>query len=144
MPRLRDRISIERSAEQTQDGLEQLLRSLRGKDGASRVRLRVPINGRTIAPNLSIGREVSIEVRNGLAISWAPEGTLVFPSFEGTLAVRGDSNRSYIELDGSYTEPFGAAGQRFDATVGHEIAQATAREFLGDLRRAIEGAQPTT
>jgi len=44
-----------------------------------------------------------------------------------------------VELDGAYVPPFGPAGQLFDATIGRRIAQATAREFLKDLKASIEG-----
>ena len=73
-----------------------------------------------------------------MLISWLPEGTGVFPAFRGTLMVRSENGTSAIELDGTYTPPFGAAGQVFDATIGHRIAQATARELLKDLKAAVE------
>ncbi|MBV8530143.1 MAG: hypothetical protein JO104_02415 [Candidatus Eremiobacteraeota bacterium] len=77
-------------------------------------------------------------------IRWAPEGTTVFPTFEGTLTIRGENpaSPSHLELDGAYTPPFGIAGQVFDAAIGHRIAKATAREFLKDVKHAIEGAAP--
>jgi hypothetical protein len=116
------------------------------------MRLRVPIklDGQTKAVGLFIDREVNIEVTGGpdagksdgvLGISWTPEGPQIFPSFVGTLAVSGDDEKSVVALDGSYTPPFGVAGRVFDAVVGHQIAQETAREFLGDLKRAIESTK---
>ena len=98
---------------------------------------------------LSLDREVLIEarraryegeVRERFEIAWMPEGSVVFPRFEGTLAIgdNSDSGRSCIELDGSYTPPFDGTGKIFDAVIGHQIAQSTAREFLKDLKSAIE------
>lgn len=62
------------------------------------------------------------------------------PKFEGTLVVwgEGERNRSYIELDGAYRPPLGTAGQILDEAIGHRIAESTAREFLKDLKRAVE------
>jgi hypothetical protein len=147
MPRLRDATSVTCSVEETEARLERFLGSLRDKDGVSRLRLRVPTDGPT--QGLSIDRQVHVEARRArdadnlndvIAITWMPEGTAVFPTFEGTLVTWGEQNAnlSYIELDGSYTPPFGAAGQLFDAAIGQRIAQTTAREFLRDLKDAIE------
>ena len=125
--------------------LEQFFESLRGKDGISRLRVRVPTDGPT--RELAIEREVCVEAHrprgeaslNDLVlIKWIPEGTGVFPRFEGILIVRSHDEKSSIELDGSYTPPFGVAGQVFDAAIGHRIADATARELLKDLKAAVE------
>ncbi|HMF29646.1 MAG TPA: hypothetical protein VKE42_12780 [Candidatus Cybelea sp.] len=125
--------------------LERFFETLRGKDGVSRLRLRVPTDGR--ARGLSIDREVCVEARRTrgeaslndlMLITWVPEGTGVFPAFEGILIVRSENGTSSIELDGTYTPPFGAAGQVFDATIGHRIAESTAHELLKDLKAAVE------
>ena len=147
MPRLRDAITVESSAEQTMLLLERFFIALGGKNGTARLRLRVPTDGPT--RGLSIDREVRVEARRTrgeaslndlMLINWMPEGTAVFPTFEGILVVRPqrERNSSSIELDGTYTPPFGAAGQAFDAAIGHRIAQSTARELLKDLKAAIE------
>ena len=64
----------------------------------------------------------------------------MFPRFEGTLVVWGedDASSSFIELRGEYTPPLGAAGQVFDEAIGYRIAQTTAQQFLGDIKREIE------
>jgi hypothetical protein len=147
MPRLQDRTPVNRPPEQTKRRLEEFFLALRGQDGVARLRLRVPTDGPT--RGLSIDREVRVEARRtrGEAslddltlISWMPEGTGVFPTFEGILIIRGKtgSDVSSVELDGSYTPPYGVAGQVFDAAIGRRIAQATAREFLKDVKAAIE------
>jgi hypothetical protein len=146
MTQLRESTSVEGTTRQSMDRLEQFFASLQGKDGVARIRLRVPTDGPT--RGLSIDREVRVEARRTrggaslgdlMLITWMPEGTGVFPAFDGILIVRaGEGNASSLELDGNYTPPFGAAGQIFDAAIGHRIAQATARELLKDLKRAIE------
>ncbi|MGB8908445.1 MAG: hypothetical protein WCC84_06820 [Candidatus Cybelea sp.] len=149
MPPLREITPVERSVKQAHAALEQFFHSLEASDGVARLRLRVPMRAPTKQFGLSIDREVRIEarpVRNPgydaevMEISWVPEGNAIFPRFDGKLFLTGFGNAatSYVELDGYYTPPFGAAGQIFDATIGQRIAQATAREFLADLKAAIE------
>jgi hypothetical protein len=143
MARLRDRTSVDLPIERTKAGLDRFFGSLRERDGVSRIRLRVPTDGPTFG--LSIDRAVRIEARpspnpNSIRVTWTPEGTTVFPTFEGELVVWSDEDPgvTYLELDGAYSPPFGAAGQIFDAAIGQRIAQSTAREFLNDLKEGIE------
>ncbi len=147
MTRLRETIPIERPAEKAQEALERFFAPLNGRAGP--LRLRVPFQGAPSDYGIYFDRDVLVEANRArdegnlndvLSIKWAPEGTGIFPRFSGTLAVCGDDNpvRSFIELDGSYAPPLGAAGQVFDAAIGHHIAQATARELLADIKTAIE------
>ncbi len=149
MTRLRETIAIDRPADQAQEALERFFAALTGKAGP--LRLRVPFDGATANYGIYFDRDVLVEARRArdegnlndvVSIKWFPEGTAVLPSFSGTLIACGeeDPSRSYIELDGSYTPPLGSAGQVFDATIGHRIAQATARELLSDIKTAIERA----
>ena len=120
--------------------------SLRSADGVARMRLRVPVTGFPAALGLSLDREVIVEAARGrhrrdlMHITWAPEGKAVFPKFEGTLVVWAgeDGKESYIELEGKYEPPFDGAGRIFDEVIGRRLAELTAREFLDDLKRAIE------
>ena len=147
MTRLRERIPIEQPADQAQEALERFFAPSKGKGGP--LRLRVPFNGAATSYGTYFDRDVLVEARRArdeanlndvVSIKWTPEGTGVFPRFSGTLIVFGeeDPSRSYIELDGSYAPPLGAAGQVFDAAIGHHIAQAAARELLADIKTAIE------
>jgi len=145
---LRDAVNVQRSVAETRTALERFFASLKRADGVARLRLRVPTDGAQNGYGISLDREVRIEARSiphtgnaeQIEISWMPEGMLVFPRFDGTLTVSADTaaHGSRIELDGCYTPPFGAAGQLFDAAIGHRIAQRTAREFLNDLKDAVE------
>jgi hypothetical protein len=146
MTHLREQISLASPAGDAESNLENYLASLRDSSGVARVRLRVPIDGPV---GVSIDREVRVEARRArddenlndlIRISWSPEGRTVLPSFSGTLIVWGETGKklSYIEIDGTYTPPLGEAGQVFDETIGRRIAEKTAREFLKDLKRAIE------
>jgi hypothetical protein len=153
MTRLKESTLLNCTADQTQQGLEDFFNSLRKRDGVARLRLRVPVRGAT-EYGLSLDREVVIEARRALhggevperfEIAWMSEGSVAFPRFEGTLGIGGKSASGHccIELDGSYTPPFDGAGKIFDADIGHQIAQATAREFLKDLKSAIESRLPS-
>jgi hypothetical protein len=148
MTRLHETIAIEGCAEHAREALDRFFLSLRGKDGISWMRLRVPTDGSRNGYGISLDREVRVEVRpppvseqaRAIGIIWRPEGTLAFPTFEGTvtLCTNPHPRHAYIALDGSYTPPLGPAGQVFDAIIGRQIAKATAREFLKDLKDAVE------
>src|SRR5581483_1186009 len=133
---LRDRISVMRPAESAREVMEDFLRSLTAADGVARIRLRVPVNG-TTGVGLAFDREVVVEARRErtehdceevVRVAWTSEGSAVFPRFAGTLSVFGNGKpgQSLIALDGCYTSPVGAAGQVYDAAIGHEIGRATA------------------
>ena len=73
-----------------------------------------------------------------LDVSWAPKDGGPYPTFAGTLSVAEDApGWSRIEIDGTYSPPFGIAGAAFDAAIGHRIAQATASELLGEIKRIL-------
>jgi len=147
MNRLREKIVVGCSVQQTEARLASYFARLRGNNGIARLRLRVPVVADGFA--LSIDREVIVEAHQArdddnlnviTHLSWTPEGSVVFPLFEGTLTVFGESelSTSFIELAGHYKPPFGSAGEAFDAVIGHRIAETTARELLGDLKQAVE------
>jgi hypothetical protein len=117
------------------------------------MRLRVPVKG--TSQGVFLDREVRIEawrdrddqnLNDLIRIRWTSEGSVVFPKFAGTLVVwgEGDADLSFIELDGDYKPPLGLAGELFDETIGHRIAQSTARELLKDLKRGIEAESRAT
>lgn len=144
MKELRERIAVEVPAEEAEAGLIAFFEAREDANGVTRMRLRVPMDGA-----VALEREVRIEARearddqnlnNLMRIAWQPEGTVMFPRFEGTLVVWGedDPKHSFIELCGHYTPPLGAAGQIFDEAIGYRIAQATAQQFLGDIKREID------
>ena len=73
-----------------------------------------------------------------LDVSWAPKDGGPYPAFAGTLSVAEDAaGWSRIEIDGTYSPPFGIAGAAFDAAVGHRIAQGTVTELLAELKRIL-------
>ncbi|HTU68929.1 MAG TPA: hypothetical protein VMF11_01295 [Candidatus Baltobacteraceae bacterium] len=145
MKELRERIDVAAPVELTEAGLMAFFDVRQDANGVTRMRLRVVLDGSHVA----IEREVRVTARAGrddeglndlVRITWQPEGTVVFPQFEGTLVAWGgeDPASSVIELRGHYAPPLGAAGQVFDEAIGLRIAQATAHEFLRDIKREIE------
>ncbi len=148
MAHLREKTSARGTVPQTEARLDSYFASLRGPDGIARLRLLIPANG--TSRGRFHDREVRIEawrdrddqnLNDLIRIRWTPEGSVIYPNFAGTLVVRGegDPDLSFVELDGDYKHPLGATGELFDETIGHRIAQLTARELLKDLKRAIDG-----
>ena len=77
-----------------------------------------------------------------LDVSWAPKDGGPYPTFNGTLSVAEDApGWSRLEIDGTYSPPFGIAGAAFDAAIGHRIAQGTATELLAELKRILVAAE---
>jgi hypothetical protein len=74
-----------------------------------------------------------------VGIRWAPSLGGIYPAFDGELRVReGDhADSSVLELLGHYTPPFGALGMRFDAAVGHKIAESTVKSLLQGFASGI-------
>ncbi len=145
MTELREQAPVQCTAAEAEAGLSAFFAARQGADGVTRMRLRVPMDGGSI----SLEREVRVEARIGrtednlnnvVRIAWQPEGSVIFPNFEGVLVAWGedDPQQSFLELRGHYAPPLGAAGQLFDELIGYKIAQATAREFLRDIKRDIE------
>ncbi len=149
MTRLRQQMAVACPVTEAEARLEVYFEGLPSADGVARIRLRVPVGGSAAVLGLSLDREVRVEATRTcdqrhpnevVRITWRPEGKAVFPQFEGTLAARAadESGSCYIALEGGYLPPFGVAGQVFDEVIGRRIAESTAREFLKDVKRAIE------
>ena len=108
--------------------------------GAATIPLRVKFG------DLRIERDVEFHLKSKpaypgyklLDVSWAPKDGGPYPAFTGILSVAEDAaGWSRIEIDGTYSPPFGIAGAAFDAAIGHRIAQGTATELLGELKRIL-------
>jgi hypothetical protein len=100
--------------------------------------------------DLKIERDVEFHLKSKpaypgyklLDVSWAPKDGGPYPAFAGTLSVAQEAvGWSRIEIDGTYSPPFGIAGAAFDAAIGHRIAQGTASELLGELKRILMAAE---
>lgn len=108
--------------------------------------LRLPLYALN-AGRLSVEKPVSIETHyvsnddapDTIQVSWTPEGTMAFPSFDGSLAAKTDGDaRCLLVLSGSYVAPGGIAGAAFDALLGGNIARASIEGLLQQLAAAAE------
>jgi hypothetical protein len=148
MTPLRENISVRCSAGEAESRIESYFTSLKSGNGVAHIRLRVPVDFADSTLGLSVDRELRIDAlrthdddRNDvIRVTWASEGRTAFPRFEGALVVWGedDPGQSYIELDGSYEAPIDGTGKALDAIIGDRLARSAARQFLGELKRAIE------
>ncbi|MGD0472717.1 MAG: hypothetical protein ABSB70_05815 [Candidatus Velthaea sp.] len=121
-------------------------------DGRERtLPLRVRLADIGLPSHLSLEREVRatfVRLRadenpaTGFHIQWEVAGGGPYPRFTGWLFLhRGaDDSTSVLELEGTYTAPFGPVGAFFDAAIGKSIAESTADALLTDIVEAIEGA----
>jgi hypothetical protein len=51
-----------------------------------------------------------------------------------------DASRTQLSFKGSYDPPLGAVGRGIDRALLHRIAEATARDFLERLAKAVESS----
>lgn len=149
--RLRDHIELGCPLAEAETRVAEYFAAHRRPDGETHVRLRVPLGGLGLPAGLALEREVTARCRRGrdadnlndvILIDWNA-GDDPFPTFEGTLVTwaEGDPSRSFVELDGSYEPPFGAAGEIFEEAIGHEIAGRTARSLLDDIAAFVAAAR---
>jgi hypothetical protein len=145
--RLRDTLSLDCPVPEADSRIAAYLAGHRDRDGVTRFDLKVPLDGIAPVQGLALEKEVRVDARRDkddqnlndlVRIAWkADDGA--FPAFEGTLVTfgaEGDPAHSFVELDGWYEPPFGDAGEIFDETVGHSIAERTARALLDDIAEA--------
>lgn len=123
-------------------------------DGDSRERtlpLRVRLHDVGLPSQLTLERDVRAKLTRlgddeiqttGFRIEWAAAGGGPYPRFTGWLFVRRgpDDASSVLELEGTYTAPFGPVGALFDAAIGKSVAEATAAALLTDIVSQVEGA----
>lgn len=74
-----------------------------------------------------------------LPVSWiAIGGPPIFPKMEGTLHVESQGNRvAKLTLNARYDPPLGELGELVDRALLHRVADATMRDFLERLTRAL-------
>jgi hypothetical protein len=77
------------------------------------------------------------EVR--IALRWsAAEGHSFFPTMQAELTLYPlSSTETQLDLNGTYTPPFGALGAAIDALVGHRVAEACVHQFLVDVAEQL-------
>jgi hypothetical protein len=150
MRRLRDTVAVNCPIDQAPGRIERFFAARRGADGTLRLPLRLPF-GRPSADGFALDHEVYVDARVAqddqnlndlIRVSWKAESEIPLPSFSGTLVTwsEGNPKLTFIELDGTYVAPDGAAGAIFDETLGRIIAQRTAKDLLAQIASAIADA----
>ena len=148
MERLRAVTDLEIPANRAEQLLLDYFESRRNAQGAIAYPLRVPLEDFGLPERVSLMHEATISITKGrdaanlndaYAVAWYPEDRSAFPTFNGELIVcaGADGGAPYLELSGTYEPPRGAAGEAFDAALGHLIAQRTAHAFLLDVARGL-------
>lgn len=136
------------SAEDADRHLMHFFEAHRRANGRIELPLRVPLEDFSIPGDISLGHEAVITVskrrdeqnlNDVYAIEWHPSDATILPAFYGVMFACASANGEppYLELDGRYEPPLGDAGEAFDATIGHLIAQRTANAFLSDVADGV-------
>lgn len=121
------------------------------RERAQHLTLRVPLTIPGLHMGMTMQRDVKATIEHVsassdavdiLSVTWEAIGGGPYPRFEGRISVKGDEDYHSFRLlqEGTYTPPFGLAGEAFDALVGRWIAIATARDLLERMREAIEAS----
>jgi len=116
---------------------------------SQRLELRVPV--RIPGADAALATEVMVSCAPEIDpthesdrwhIRWIPRDQRLYPSFEGTLAIKGaeDYETCRLVIEGSYRPPLGPAGEVIDAVLGRRIAQATVDELLRTVAASMEQA----
>ena len=117
--------------------------------------LHVPLDDFGLGTKIGISRDVEVHVERGrdeenlndiFRVSWAPSDGGPFPDLHGTMTIwcEDDPNRAYLELNGTYEPPLGnVVGEAFDATIGHLIAERTAKQFVEKVADGISALRTT-
>lgn len=126
------------------------------RSGATRMLLHIPLDDFGLATKIGIARDVEVQVERGrdeenlndvFYVTWRPSAGGPFPDFKGTLTVwcEDDPKHAYLELRGDYEPPLGnVVGEAFDATIGHLIAERTAKQFVEQVADGISALRTTT
>lgn len=80
-----------------------------------------------------------------LALTWTATGpTALFPKMEADLAIEPlGSDLTQLSFQGSYTPPFGAAGLLLDKWALHRVAEASVKNLVDRVAKALlESEQP--
>lgn len=130
--------------------VESFYDALRSDGPKRRLALRVRLCDIGLPSQLALERDVVATLTRlpdeenpatGFHLEWAAAGGGPYPRFTGWLFLyrgAGDAT-SLLDLEGTYTAPFGAVGALFDAAIGKNIAEATAAALLDDIGAQIEG-----
>ncbi len=124
------------------------------RSGAIRMALEVPLDDFGLPTSFALAREVELRVarerdaenlNDVFRIMWSPSGGGPFPHFNGTIVVwsEDDPDAGFLELNGEYEAPRTVAGEAFDVTIGHLIAERTVKHFVERVANGISALRTT-
>lgn len=100
------------------------------------------VDGRRVAKNVQIdvGRPVINVGQTWIPISWRATGpAALFPVLEGELELASlGAHLTQLSLNGRYQPPLGPVGRTIDKALLSRVAEATIKDFVDRLARAIE------
>lgn len=105
-----------------------------------------PIDGHRLSKNVEIdvGEPITSPSRTWIPISWRATGaSALFPVLDGDLELAPlGTALTQLSLNGRYQPPLGMLGKTIDKALLSRVAEATIKDFVDRLARAIEAAMP--
>jgi hypothetical protein len=108
------------------------------------VEVGFPVDGRRLSKNVEIdvGKPVASADRTWIPIAWRATGPSgLFPVLDAELEFASlGSELTQLSLSGRYQPPLGLVGRTIDKALLSRVAEATIKDFVDRLARAIEAA----
>jgi len=108
------------------------------------VEVGFPVDGRRLSKNVEIdvGKPVASADRTWIPIGWRATGPSgLFPVLDAELEFASlGSELTQLSLSGRYQPPLGLVGRTIDKALLSRVAEATIKDFVDRLARAIEAA----
>ena len=120
----------------------------RAEGGSGEAEIRVPMHfvpaflHRRVALTFGLHFDTTEggRVHDEIRVRWT-SGTPLLPDFHGTVRFRIDGPGTTVMVDGTYRNPFGIAGQLFDAAAGRYIAHASIADVARRVAASLESDQ---
>jgi hypothetical protein len=101
-----------------------------------------PIDGHRLSKNVEIdvGEPVTTPSRTWIPLAWRATGaSALFPVLDGDLELAPlGTQLTQLSLNGRYQPPLGLLGKTIDKALLYRVAEATIKDFVDRLARAIE------
>ncbi len=107
---------------------------------SAEVGLAVEGHRMTKVVDIQVGEAVRLGEKVVLPLTWRATGAeALFPVMEGDLEVAPlGASRSQLAMSARYRPPLGAVGRAIDRAVLHRLAEATIKDFVDRVARALE------
>jgi hypothetical protein len=105
-----------------------------------------PLNGHRVSKNvrIDVGAPVGSANRTWIPIAWRATGpTALFPVLDAELEFASlGTQLTQLSISGRYRPPLGLVGRTIDKALLSRVAEATIKDFVDRLARALEAAVP--